>query len=84
MTIFSRSGLDGSRQPLLNAQTFALEQLVCIHGATFDLRWAMIELVVRSFTAACAMARRRFARKIKRRQNGCRDTADTMVAAAGR
>lgn len=62
MKIFSEFGLDES-QPLLNAQTFAFEQLACIHGATLDLRWAMIELAARSFTAICAKARQYLMRR---------------------
>ena len=61
MTIFSEFGFRGSRLPLVNAQTFALEQLVCIHSVTFDLRWAMVELAWRSFTAMCAYAQGRLA-----------------------
>ena len=60
MTIFSEFGFRGSRLPLANAQGFALEQLVSIHCATFDLRWAMVELAWRSFTAMCAFAQGRF------------------------
>ena len=58
MTIFSEFGRHRSRLPLLNAQSFALEQLVCIHNANIDLRWAMVELALRSFTAMCALAQR--------------------------
>jgi hypothetical protein len=54
MTIFSEFGPLGSRGPLINARGFALEQLVSIHSVTSDLRWAMIELAWRSFTAMCA------------------------------
>jgi hypothetical protein len=54
MTIFSEFGFRRSRLPLANAQIFALEHLVCIHGTTTDLRWAMVELAWRSFTAMCA------------------------------
>ena len=59
MTIFSEFGFRGSRQPLLNAQYFALEHLVFIHSTTSDLRWALLELVLRSFTAMCAFAQGR-------------------------
>ena len=71
MTIFSEFGFKESRQPLLNAQSFAFEQLVYIHGATFDLRWAMIELAVRSFTAMCAKAQAYFSRRSVRRGQEC-------------
>ncbi len=60
MTIFSESGFRKSRLPLLNTQAFALEQLVSIHSVTLDLRWAMVELAWRSFTAMCAFAQGRF------------------------
>ena len=59
MTIFSEFGLQGSRGPLENAQGFALEQLVSIQCVTSDLRWAMVELAWRSFTAMCAFAQGR-------------------------
>jgi len=64
MTIFSEFGFRG-RLPvvnanLLNANAFALEQLVSIHCVTSDLRWAMVELAWRSFTAMCAFAQERF------------------------
>jgi hypothetical protein len=60
MTIFSESGFRKSRLPLLNTQAFALEQLVSIHSVTLDLRWAMVELAWRSFTAMCGLAQGRF------------------------
>jgi len=61
MTIFSEFGAPGSRLPLLNtsllnAKSFTLEQLVSIHCVTSDLRWAMVELAWRSFTAMYAFA----------------------------
>jgi hypothetical protein len=61
MTIFSEFGAPGSRLPsanadLPNARAFALEQLVSIHCVTSDLRWAMVELAWRSFTAMWAFA----------------------------
>ena len=59
MTIFSEFGPLGSRGPLVNAQGFALEQLVSIQCVTSDLRWAMVELAWRSFTAMCAFAQER-------------------------
>jgi hypothetical protein len=64
MTIFSEFGFRG-RLPvvnanLLDANAFALEQLVSIHCVTSDLRWAMVELAWRSFTAMWAFAQGRF------------------------
>lgn len=90
MTIFSEPGLRGSRQPLLNARYFALEQLVSIHATTSDLRWAMLELMLRSLTAMWALAQGRLALLACRIRHGkcCLadrlDAADTMVAAGGR
>jgi hypothetical protein len=56
MTIFSEFGPPGSRRRLVNTQAFALEQLVSVHCVTSDLRWAMVELAWRSFTAMFAFA----------------------------
>jgi hypothetical protein len=62
MTIFSESGASGSRLPLVNADL--VEQLVSIHSVTSDLRWAMVELAWRSFTAMFAFAQgHRWARR---------------------
>jgi len=58
MTIFSEFGFRRSCGPLVNAQAFALE-LVSIQCATSDLRWAMVELAWRSFSAMCAFAQGR-------------------------
>ena len=82
MTIFSPS--------FLKARFFALEHLVSIHGTALDLRWAMLELVWRSFAALCVRAHARLAVLARRIRHGKRslaqgfDAADTMVAAAGR
>ena len=94
MTIFSEFGFRGSRQPLLNAQYFALEHLVSIQATTSDLRWAMLELALRSFTAMWAsiwvLAQGQVALMACRIRHGGRclerglDAADTMVAAGGR
>lgn len=68
MTIFSEFGPLGSRGPLVNAQGFALEQLVSIQCVTTDLRWAMVELAWRSFTAMCVFAQGQlvsWARKVR-------------------
>jgi hypothetical protein len=56
MTIFSEFDFRQSRGPLDKARGFALEQLVSIHCVTTDLRWAMIVLAWRSFTAMYAFA----------------------------
>jgi hypothetical protein len=56
MTIFSEFGFRESRAPLARARGFAFEQLVSIHDTTLDMRWAMVQLAWRSFTAMCAFA----------------------------
>ncbi len=90
MMIFSEFGFRGSRQPFLNVQYFALEHLVSIHSTTSDLRWAMLELALRSFTAMCVLAQGQLALLACRIRHGKRclagglDAADTMVAAGGR
>ena len=90
MMIFSEFGFRRSHHPLLNAQYFALEQLVSIHSTTSDLRWALVELMLRSFTAMCVLAQGQLALLACRIRHGKRclerglDAADTMVAAGGR
>ena len=90
MMIFSEFGLRGRSLPLLNAQSFALEQLISVQCTTSDLRWAMVELALRSFTAMCVLAQGQLALLACRIRHGKRclsqgiDTADTMVAAGGR
>jgi hypothetical protein len=90
MTIFSESGFRGRSLPLLNARYFALEHLVLIHATTTDLRWAMVELLLRSFTAMCVLAQGQLALLVCRIRRGKLflghglDAADTMVAAGGR
>jgi hypothetical protein len=70
MTIFSEFGAPGSRLPLLNtsllnAKSFTLEQLVSIHCVTSDLRWAMVELAWRSFSAMYVVAQRQFVQWVR-------------------
>jgi hypothetical protein len=90
MTIFSESGFRGRSLPLLNARYFALEHLVLIHATTTDLRWAMLGLLLRSFTAMCVHTQGQLALLVCRIRRGKRclgqglDAADTMVAAGGR
>jgi hypothetical protein len=66
MTIFSEFAPRRSRLPVLNAQSFAFEQLVSIHCVTTDLRWAMVELAWRSLTAMCALAQGKLARRARK------------------
>ena len=71
MMILDKFGRHRRREPLLSAQTFALEHLITIHCVTTDLRWAMVELALRSFTAMLAFAQGQFVllvRRIARRQ----------------
>ena len=90
MMIFSEFGFRGRSHSLLNAQCFALEHLISIHSTTTDLRWAMVELLLRSFTAMCVLAQGQLALLACRIRHGKRclaqgiETADTMVAAGGR
>jgi len=90
MTIFSEPGFRGRSLPLLNARHFTLAHLVLIHTTTTDLRSAMIELLLRSFTAMCVLAQGQLASLVCRIRRGKRcqgqglDAADTMVAAGGR
>jgi hypothetical protein len=90
MTIFSEFGSPVRSRPLLNAQSFALEHLVLIHATTLDLRWAMVELLLRSLTAMCVLAQGQLALLACRIRHGKRclaqriDAADTMVAAGAR
>ena len=91
MTIFSEFGFRRSRRPPVDAQAFALEQLISIHCTTVDMRWAMVELAWRSFTGMCAFAQgqfvsraRRTVRHGKRRRAAGIAAADTMVAAGRR
>jgi hypothetical protein len=89
MTIFSEFGFRESRGPLENAQGFALEQLVSIQCVTTDLRWAMVELAWRSFTAMWAFAQGRLVSWVRKARGPRRAlagivAADTMVAAGGR
>ena len=91
MTIFSEFGPLESRRRLAKAEVFALEQLVSIHCVTMDLRWAMVELAWRSFTAMCAFAQGQFV-SWARKARAPRPTkvaagiaaADTTVAAGRR
>lgn len=66
MTIFSEFASHRSRWAFLNAQSLAFEQLVCIHNTTLDLRWAMLELALRSVTAACALVHRQMVLLVRR------------------
>ena len=66
MTIFNEFSLRENRGPLVKARGFAFEQLVSIHGVTTDLRWAMVELAWRSFTAMCAFTQVHLVRLVRK------------------
>ena len=83
----------GAFRPFWRAQVWAVEQLVSIHCASGDVRWAIAALALRSFAALEAFAHKQLvalARNVMGRAwQGARfagDTtaADTMVAAGGR
>jgi hypothetical protein len=82
-------GLDSRLARLRRAQTFALEQLVTIHTVSSDLRWALVELALRSIVAMLTAGGKhlvfRSRRLVKRARLATHFTpADTMVAAGGR
>jgi hypothetical protein len=84
-----KGGLDSRLGRFRRAQTFALEQLVTIHTVSSDLRWALIELALRSIAALLTAGGRhlvfRSRRLVKRVRLAAHFTpADTMVAAGGR
>jgi hypothetical protein len=84
-----KGGLDTRLQRFRRTQTFALEQLVTIHTVSSDLRWALIELALRSIatllTAGGKQLVFRSRRLVKRARLAAHFTpADTMVAAGGR
>jgi hypothetical protein len=84
-----KGGLDSRLARFRRAQTFALEQLVTIHTVSTDLRWALIELALRSivalFTAGGKHLVSHSRRLVKRARLATHFTpADTMVAAGGR
>jgi hypothetical protein len=68
--------LDDSAYP--RGQAFALAQLIAIHRASADMRWALLAAISRSFVVAARTAARRIARRVHF------VPADTMVAAGGR
>jgi hypothetical protein len=83
------AGLDSRLGALLRAESFALEHLVTIHSVSSDLRWALVELAVRSTIALLAAAGKRLAFWGRRLAQKVRlanqlSPADTMVAAGGR
>jgi len=90
-------GIRGNFSPIWRVQTsafqtWALERLISFHCASGDLRWAIIALALRSFTAAWVFGQRQFViwvRKVAGRVGQgtffAADSADadSMVAAGG-
>ena len=66
MTIFSEFGVRESPAPVLKARRFAFEQLVYIHDTTLDMRWALVQLAWRSFTAMCALVQGQFVSSMRK------------------
>jgi hypothetical protein len=73
-------------------QTWALERLIFLNCASGDMRWAIIALALRSFTAFWVFGQRQFvlmvrnvAGRLGQRARFAADMtdADTMVAAGG-
>jgi hypothetical protein len=73
-------------------QTWALERLIFLNCASGDMRWAIIALALRSFTAVWVFGQRQFvllvrnvAGRLGQRARFAADMtdADTMVAAGG-
>jgi hypothetical protein len=82
-------GLDSRLARFRRAQTFALEQLVTIQTVSTDLRWALIELALRTIVALLTAGGKHLVfqsrRLVKRARLAAHFTpADTMVAAGGR
>lgn len=82
----------GSLQPIRRFQGWALERLISANCVSGDVRWALVALALRSFTAMWALGQRQFvllARNLASRagKKTCFavDTtdADSMVAAGG-
>ena len=82
----------GGLRPFWRAQVWAVEQLVSIHCASGDVRWAIAALALRSFAALEAFAHKQLValacNVMGRAWQGARfvrdmTDADTMVAAGG-
>ena len=97
MMILCDFGIRGNFGPLWRGQTWAfqtwaLERLISFNCAGGDVRWAIIALALRSFTAAWVFGQRQFVllvRNVAGRvgQGACFAAditdADSMVAAGG-
>ena len=84
-----RGGLDSRLARFRRVQTFTLEQLVTIHTVSTDLRWALIELALRSIVALLTAGGKHLVFRSRRLVKWARlathfTPADTMVAAGGR
>jgi hypothetical protein len=56
MMILCDFAIRGNFESLSRAQAWALERLIFLNCASGDLRWAVIALALRSFTAAWVSA----------------------------
>jgi hypothetical protein len=102
MMILCGLGIRGNFGPLWRAQTWvfqlravqtwALERLICFNCASGDVRWAIMLLALRSFTAVWVFGQRQFVLSVRnaagRVGHGARfgadiTDADSMVAAGG-
>jgi hypothetical protein len=90
MMILNEFGVLGSRGPLWRAQTFALEQLISFNCVTGDIRWSIIALMARSFTAMWVIGQAQFGSLVRdlASRGGTRlaansTDADSTVAAGG-
>jgi hypothetical protein len=72
----------GSLRPLRRVQGWALERLIafCVSG---DLRYVIVALALRSFTAIWVLGQRRLARSTRHAASRTGQHADSTVAAAG-
>jgi hypothetical protein len=92
MVIPDEFGVRGNSWPLWRAQIWILERLISFNCASGDVRWAIIALALRSFTAVWVFGQTQFVLlvRIVAGRSAQRDCfaaditdADTMVAAGG-
>jgi hypothetical protein len=91
MTILGEVSRHRRRLRLVNAWSLASEQLLCLHSVNADLRWAMLDLAVRSLAAIWLFAQARLVALVRRMVRDEKEpctpgvtAADTMVAAGRR
>jgi len=85
-------GSSGNLAPLRLAQAWAMERLISFDCASGDLRWAIIALALRSFTAVWAFGQKQLLQSVRNVAGrvglgAClaadMNPADSMVAAGG-